>query len=215
MKLTKIEKKDLIDLLRSVFQFMIEKQEEIGGLDAAIGDGDLGVTIQLGYRAALRVLDNAEALDMQKILNAVALEISENAASTFGILQYSMFFKASQAIKGIDRIGPVEAAAMLTAAIEGVQKKGKAVLGDKTVLDAMIPAGEALQRAAAQGQDLSECLRLTLEAAKKGAENTILLKSKAGRSSYFSDRTIGTMDPGAFAFVVFLEGIQAFFDGRE
>lgn len=213
MKLTRIEKNDLIALLRSVFQFMIDNQEKIGNLDAAIGDGDLGVTIQLGSAAALKVLDQAEAMDMQKILSAVAFAISENAASTFGILLYSMFSKASQAIKGINQIGPEEAASMLTAAIEGVQKKGKAVLGDKTVLDAMIPAGEALQKAAAQGMDLSDCLKLTLNAAQKGADNTKLLKSKAGRSSYFSERTVGTIDPGAFAFVVFLEGIQTYFDG--
>ena len=215
MKLSRIEKKDLIDLLRSVFQYMIEKQEQIGSLDAAIGDGDLGVTIQLGYTAALKVLDQVELLDMQKILSAVALEISENAASTFGILQYTMFYKASQAIKGINQIGPKEASFMLSAAIDGVQKKGKAVLGDKTVLDAMIPAGEALLKASEQGKDLSDCMQLARNAARIGAENTKLLKSKAGRSSYFSERTVGTIDPGAFAFVVFLEGIQAFFDDRE
>ncbi len=205
-----IDKKNFVDLLKSCFDYMIENQEKIGDLDASIGDGDLGVTIKLGFSASLKSLDNVEDLDIQKILSKIALEISENAASTFGILLYSMFSKAAQSIKGIDQIHPIESALMLSAAIEGVQNKGKASLGDKTVLDAMIPAREALQKASLEHKDFPECFELTLQAAKEGAENTKSLRSKAGRSSFFSERTIGIMDPGAYAFVVFLEGINQY-----
>jgi dihydroxyacetone kinase len=96
---------------------------------------------------------------------------------------------------------------MLRAAAEGVQKRGKAKLGDKTVLDALFPAVEAAERAIVSGQGLSQCVDEALAAARQGAEDTVNMRSQAGRASCFGDRTIGVKDPGAAALVIMLDSI--------
>lgn len=206
-----LTKSDLIHLLRCCTDHMIANRDRIGELDAAIGDGDLGVTILLGFNAVKKVLEDTADYDIQTIMNKVAVEISENASSTFGILMYSMFSKAGNAIAGHDTITPQDGAIMLQAAIDGVMKKGKATLGDKTVLDAMVPATEAYKVSAAEGKSLYDCLQAAIRAGTWGAEQTIEMRSKAGRSSFFSERSAGVMDPGAYAFVIFMQGIDEFF----
>jgi dihydroxyacetone kinase len=99
---------------------------------------------------------------------------------------------------------------MLQAAVEGVEQRGKAHLGDKTMLDALIPASQALNKAAAEGKMLPDCMGAALEAAKVGAEETKKLRSKAGRSEWMGDRTIGVKDAGAAAMVILLEAATGF-----
>jgi dihydroxyacetone kinase-like protein len=124
-----------------------------------------------------------------------------------------MFSRCGRVIKGQDSIGPAEAAAMLRAAADGVQQRGKAALGEKTVLDALIPAAEAFGKTLSEGQDLASCLAASLSAAQTGAEGTIGMRSRAGRSSWLGERTVGAKDPGAAAFVLMLASAQRYVAG--
>jgi dihydroxyacetone kinase len=96
---------------------------------------------------------------------------------------------------------------MLRAAVEGVQKRGRAKRGDKTVLDALIPAAEAAEQAAGKGKTLADCLDAALSGAKQGVDDSVNMRAEAGRSSWFKERSIGVKDPGAAALVIMLESV--------
>jgi dihydroxyacetone kinase len=99
---------------------------------------------------------------------------------------------------------------MIQAAAEGVEQRGKAHVGDKTLLDALVPASQAFGKAAGEKCLLPDCIEAALEAARKGADETTNLRSKAGRSGWLGDRTIGARDPGATAIVILLEAATRF-----
>ena len=205
-----VNKEELINLILQMAEDIFAAKDQLTELDAAIGDGDLGVTMTLGFRAIQQELKNVDELDLNSILSKCGTAFADNAASTFGALMSTMFLRSARYIKGKDVIGTTEAAAMLAASVEGVQQRGKAEAGDKTVLDAMIPASKALQVAADNGSNLLDGMQLALQAAQQGAENTIGMKSKAGRSGWLGDRTVGVKDPGAAAFVLLLDSISRY-----
>ena len=209
----RLERDDLVELLLAVAEEMIAAKDDLGALDAAIGDGDLGVTMMLGFRAIQDTLGKVPPSDLQGIFMACATAFADKAPSTFGALMATMFSRCGRVIKGQEGIGPAEATAMLQAAAEGVQQRGKAALGEKTVLDALIPAAEAFGRASAEGKALAGCLAEGLSAAQTGAEATVGMRSRAGRSSWLGERTVGAKDPGAAALVSMLAAAQRYIMG--
>ena len=207
---TTLAKDDLVALLMAISDEMIASKEELCELDSVIGDGDLGVTVTLGFNAVKKTLQGGGALDMQGVLSDCGVAFADNAASTFGALMSTMMIRAGCTVKEKDQIGPAEAAAMIQAAAEGVEQRGKAHVGDKTLLDALVPASQAFGKAAGEKCLLPDCIEAALEAARKGADETTNLRSKAGRSGWLGDRTIGARDPGATAIVILLEAATRF-----
>ena len=203
----KISKEELVQLILTLANDVIAAKDQLTDLDAVIGDGDLGVTMTLGFNAVKESLGRTNPSNPQEVLKAGGMAFADNAASTFGTLVSAMFMRAGGAVKDKEAIGAAEIAAMVRAAAEGVQRRGKAKLGDKTVLDALFPAAEAAEQAVKEGKTLSDCLDAALAAAKQGAENTVNMRAQAGRSSWFGDRTVGVKDPGAAALVIMLESL--------
>ena len=179
-------------------------------LDSAIGDGDLGMTLIIGFREIDKYLKNTSSESISEILKDCADAFSEKAASTFATLFTIMLKAAGKEAVAYTVIETPEAASMLNAAVAAVQKRGGAKLGDKTLLDALIPAAEALTKAVEEKKELPEAVQLSLKAAEAGAENTIQLKAKIGRSGYLGDRTIGQKDPGAAAVVIILQSFTQY-----
>ena len=198
---------DLVRVMLSLADDMIAAKDRLTELDAIIGDGDLGVTMVLGFSAVKESLANPAASNVQDVLKRSGMAFADKAASTFGTLTATMFMKAADVLKGKEAVGAPEFAAILRAAAEGVQKRGKAKEEDKTVLDALIPAAAAAEEAAGAGKPLSACLDGALEAAQKGADNTVKMRSSAGRAAHFGDRTVGVKDAGAAAFELMLESV--------
>jgi phosphoenolpyruvate---glycerone phosphotransferase subunit DhaL len=205
-----LQKQDVIAALQTLAENMFAAKDELTQLDSAIGDGDLGVTMTLGFRAILEALKDTDNLDIQGVLSKCSLAFGENAASTFGALISTMLGRSGRVVKGLEQIGVKEGAAMLKAAADGVKQRGKAELGDKTVLDAMIPASNAYDQALEVGGSMAQCMAAALQAAKEGAESTVAMRSNAGRSGWLGDRTVGFKDPGAAAFVMILESLNGF-----
>ena len=210
--MNQINTEQLIDLLRVMAEEILAAKDQLTELDAAIGDGDLGVTMTLGFRAIQQALQETADLDISGVFSKCGMAFADHAASTFGALMSTMFTRAARTVKGKELITPIEAAEILSAATEGVQQRGKAQLGDKTVLDAMIPARDAMNKAVQGGANLQDALDAALQAARQGAEDTIALKSKAGRSGWLGDRTVGVKDPGAAAFVLLLSSAKKYLD---
>jgi dihydroxyacetone kinase phosphoprotein-dependent L subunit len=209
----RIRKDDLVQLILAIADDMISESESLGDLDAQIGDGDLGVTLTLGFQAIKEALEDTKDLDLRGVLSRSGMAFADHAASTFGTLMATMFMGAARVVKGKEAIGPQEGAEMLRAAADGVKKRGKAELGDKTVLDALVPAAGAFEQAAARDESLLQCVEAAVAAAERGAAATVGMRARAGRSGWLGDRTVGVKDPGAAAFVVLMQTVADFMRG--
>lgn len=199
---------DIRGMLLKLGEDIERAQDELTRLDSAIGDGDLGMTLCIGFREIRKLLDSSGEMSISDTLVKSAEAFSEKAASTFGTLLTAMLSKAGKAAAGCDCVDAAQAGKMLRAAVEIVQKRGKAQLGDKTLLDALIPAAEAVEEAAGQGKSLPQAAEAAVEAAARGAEATVSMKARTGRSGYLGERTVGQKDPGAAAVVIILKSFQ-------
>jgi dihydroxyacetone kinase-like protein len=172
---------------------MQEHREELVRLDTAIGDGDHGTNMDRGMRKALEKLDAEEQADAGMVLKTVAMALVSSVGGAAGPLYGTLFLQMGNALPGEQEVGLEEYAAAWRKGVEGVQARGKAVPQDKTMLDALLPAVEALERAS----DLDSGLRAAAEAAERGMQATIPLIARKGRASYLGERSQDHQDPGA------------------
>ncbi|WP_426242101.1 DAK2 domain-containing protein [Nocardioides sp. LHG3406-4] len=176
--------------------------DELRDLDAALGDGDLGITISSGAKAVVTALETLDdTVTPAEIAKACAKAFANANPSTMAALVAGALLAGSKAWADKPEIGQVEAVEFGRAAAESISKRGKSEVGDKTVLDALVPAVEAL----AAAPDGVAGLRSAIAAAEKGVVDTKGLQSRRGRASWLQERSIGLQDPGATALLRFLE----------
>ncbi len=170
--------------------------EELTALDSAIGDGDHGTNMRRGCRAVLAVLDADAPEDVAGFGRAIAMRLISAVGGASGPL-YGSFFLAFGTTGGkVGELTGEQLAAAWRAGLDAVISRGKAQLGDKTMLDAMIPAVEALETGVRQGS-ITEAFAAAVTAADEGVKATIPLQARKGRASYLGERSIGHQDPGA------------------
>ena len=172
---------------------MGEHRQELVRLDTAIGDGDHGTNMDRGMRKALEKLDGAEQADPGAVLKTVAMALVSSVGGAAGPLYGTLFLQMGTALAGQDEVDLAGWIAAWRKGLEGVQARGKAEPGDKTMVDALIPAIEALEGAS----DLDEGLRAATQAAEEGMRATTPLVARKGRASYLGDRSKDHQDPGA------------------
>ena len=204
---TTITSADLLAVLKKMADDLEAAKDLLCQLDAAVGDGDQGVTMAIGFRAVREGLPALQGQDIGTIITKSGLTFNGAAASTIGALLATAAMRAGQEAKGRQEIGLADLAKMAQAAQAGIQERGKAQVGDKTVLDMLAPAVQALRTAADQGGLLEEALRQSLTAAEAGVKATIPLKSKIGRAAWLADRTVGHQDPGATSFYLMWKSV--------
>jgi len=170
--------------------------EELTALDSAIGDGDHGTNMRRGCRAVVAVLDADTPEDVAGFGRAIAMRLISAVGGASGPL-YGSFFLAFGTTGGkVGELTGDRLAAAWRAGLDAVISRGKAGLGDKTMLDAMIPAVEALEAGVRQGS-ITEAFATAVTAADEGVQATIPLQARKGRASYLGERSIGHQDPGA------------------
>jgi phosphoenolpyruvate---glycerone phosphotransferase subunit DhaL len=187
---------------------MAELRDLLNQLDAAMGDGDMGITVTkaaAGLREFLAAAPAAE--DLGKFISGVGLAFNRAAPSTLGALTATALMRAGKEARGAAALDGPLLARMLCAADEGVQERGHSKPGDKTLLDALHPASEAFARAIAAGQDLAAAGAALLQAARAGRDAAIPLRSKIGRASWVGERTENQPDPGTVLVVQWFEAI--------
>ncbi|MFA5027655.1 MAG: dihydroxyacetone kinase subunit DhaL [Candidatus Methylomirabilota bacterium] len=197
---TAITSADLLAILEKIAAEMETQKDYLCALDGAMGDGDQGVTMAIGFRAVKAGLPALAGQDIGGILLKSGMTFNGTAASTIGALLATACMRAAREGKGRQEIGLAELAAMLEAAAAGIQERGKAAVGDKTVLDALVPTARALRDAAAAEAPLPDALRRSLAAAEAGVAATVPLKSRMGRAAWIAERSVGHQDPGATSF---------------
>ena len=208
---------DLADVeyvVRTLAQTAVDKEKEFGDLDAVVGDGDLGYSLARGFEKVLQDWDTLKRDDVATFLQQIALVISSRIGGTSGPLWGTAFLRASAAAKTVDRIDGAAAVAMLRAAAEGIMARGNASLGDKTLLDALVPATDELERQLAAGAGPAECRAAFAKTVRECADATSTLQARRGRASYSGERSIGSPDAGAVAIAIITERITAGWDQR-
>jgi len=199
----------VIAILKNIIAAIEENAQFLTDLDAAIGDNDHGINMARGFKKVDADLPGLEGKDIGAILKKVGMDLVSTVGGSSGPLYGTAFMKAGAKAAGKNEISLEDFIVMMDEAIGGVQLRGKAVKGEKTMLDAMIPAQEAMKAAAAGGADAASVLQAGVKAAEEGVEYTKTIIATKGRASYLGERSIGHQDPGATSFTVILQAIAA------
>jgi dihydroxyacetone kinase-like protein len=174
-----------------------EHRAELVRLDTAIGDGDHGTNMDRGMRKALANLDTLEGDDIGGALKSVGMALVSSVGGAAGPLYGTLFLQMGAATAGADTLDVAALADALEGGVKGVQARGKAEPGDKTMIDALLPAVAALREAAGGGTSVSEAVGRAADAAEEGMKATIPMEARKGRASYLGPRSVGHQDPGA------------------
>jgi dihydroxyacetone kinase len=203
----KINSQAVISAIERVCAALEAQQEYLTGLDQAVGDGDLGITVSKIAAALLEYVHTTPADDLGKFLGNAGMVTNRAGSSTMGTLLATALMRAGKEVKGLAELTSANLAVMFTAVDMGIQERGKANLGDKTVVDALHPAAEAFVTSVQAGDSLHEAGQKMITAAEAGRDAVTPLRSRTGRASWVGDRTIGQVDPGCAALVIILKAI--------
>ncbi|WP_448576680.1 dihydroxyacetone kinase subunit DhaL [Thermomicrobium sp.] len=190
--------------MRRAAELMGANRDYLTQLDAAIGDADHGANMDRGFRAVLQKLDNDHPTELGATFRLVGMTLLATVGGASGPLYGTLFLELGKRVAGRAEVGAQEWVAALRAAIEMVAQRGQAQRGDKTMIDALLPAVETLDRELTQGGDLATALRAAVVAAEEGMRATIPLQARRGRASYLGERSIGHQDPGATSSALLL-----------
>lgn len=195
---------DILKIMRNIAKTVKENKGYLTELDSAIGDGDYGVNLERGFNAVEQKLLDDKSKDIGTVLENVGLTLMNSAGGAVGALYGTAFMKAGEAVKGRQKISLEDLVRMFKDVEQGIKEIGSAGLGEKTILDAIHPAVEALKRATEEGLSFVEVLERSTKAAKEGVENTKKMIAMRGRAKYLGDRTVGHQDVGATSFYLML-----------
>lgn len=214
MAKTKITSDDILFALEQMCSDLSAQKDALRELDAQIGDGDLGITMELGCRSLKEGLAALQDADIGTILARSGMNFTKAASSTFGILLASLLMGAGRPVMKQQAIGLANLVEVAEGAEQGVRNRGKAEVGDKTMLDALVPAVQVIKEANDTGKGIEEALDAAVEAAEAGMKSTIPLKSKHGRAAWQGEKTIGVQDAGATATYLIIESCVRHLKGR-
>jgi phosphoenolpyruvate---glycerone phosphotransferase subunit DhaL len=185
-----------------------EHRDYLTELDAAIGDADHGTNLTRGMDAVMALVDADDAPDTAaSLLKAVGMKLVSTVGGASGPLYGTFFLRAAAAAGEAEDLDSEAVLGMLRAGAEGLASRGKAELGDKTMVDALTPAVQAFADSVGNGDDLATGLRAAAEAAAKGREATTELEARKGRASYLGERSKGHTDPGAASATMLVEAL--------
>lgn len=174
-----------------------EVKEDLTALDSAIGDGDHGINMDRGMRAVVDKLDAGEPTDVAGLMKAVGMTLISKVGGAGGPLYGTFFLQFGSAALSNGDLTPEAWASCFGAGVAGVRSRGKAEPQDKTMVDALQPAADAVSAALGEGASFADAVARGADAAEEGARATIPLVARKGRASYLGERSAGHQDPGA------------------
>ena len=189
-----------------------ENKDFLTELDREIGDSDHGINMARGFSAVMEKL-SPEDTDIGAALKKAGMTLLSKVGGASGPLYGTAYMEAGKITAGKTELAPSDRKAIFSAAIAGIQKRGHAVKGEKTMLDALIPASEAFTAEIDGGSDMLKALDVACVAAREGVEYTKTIIATKGRASYLGERSIGHQDPGATSTLITLEAIRDYYEG--
>lgn len=201
-------KEQVLAFIRLFSEKMTEHRQELTDLDQAIGDGDHGINMSRGFKAVMEKLPSMEDKSIDDLLKTIGMTLVSTIGGASGPLYGTAFLKAGMIAKGKDRLSSEDLLAMLNEAIGGIQLRGKAVRGEKTMLDSIMPAVDSIKASLESGEDIKETCEKAEQAAWDGVEYTKSIIATKGRASYLGERSIGHQDPGATSMAYLIQAIN-------
>ncbi|HTO34306.1 MAG TPA: dihydroxyacetone kinase subunit DhaL [Pararhizobium sp.] len=201
------------EMVRKVSFAIEDRADWLSELDGVIGDGDHGVTMGIGWRAVRTEIAEIGAREsIEEICRRIAKAFLDAVGASSGPLYASAFLRAGETTGGRQRLDPAGVVAFLNGASNGVRERGKAEPGDKTMVDAWVPAVEQAQRALAEGGDIVDCLRAAAAGAERGMKATANIAARRGRSAKLGERSLGHIDPGSASTFLMIDAMRQSFE---
>jgi dihydroxyacetone kinase-like protein len=202
-----VTKDQVVQWLQTAAAVLEENKQYLTQLDSPIGDADHGINMDRGFKKVMSQLPGVVDKDIGSILKTTGMALISSVGGAGGPLYGTLFMRAGMAVDAKHELTDEDLAALLQAAVEGVVQRGKAQLGDKTMVDALTPARDAFQQGIEEGADTLAALQRTVAAAEQGMKDTIPMLAKKGRASYVGERSIGHQDPGATSSYLILKAL--------
>src|SRR5688572_11846260 len=200
-----VSTQDVLRWLEASQEVFAEHRQQLTDLDSAVGDGDFGISLDRGFTAVHAELSANPPADPRSVFQNVATVLIKTMGGSSGPLLGTFFLRAGAACAGKAELGPADVVALFQAGVEGLQQRGKAERGDKTMMDAWFPAVDAMRGALDAGGGVAEIMDRGTAAAEAGAQATIAMQARKGRGSYLGERSVGHPDPGAIAVHMLLK----------
>ncbi len=202
-----VTKEQIISWLEQVTEVMIANKEYLTDLDSAIGDADHGNNMSRGFRKVLEKLPTVADRDIGNIFKTTGMVLISSVGGASGPLYGTFFMRGGMAASAKEELSGQDLYQVLQSGVEGIVQRGRAQVGDKTMIDAWTPAMTALKAALDDGEDTVSALRQAVAAAEQGMKDTIPLQARKGRASYLGERSIGHQDPGATSTFLILNAL--------
>ncbi|WHY00386.1 dihydroxyacetone kinase subunit DhaL [Neobacillus sp. DY30] len=198
---------DVKDIFKEIRVLIDDHKDFLCQLDGSLGDGDIGITLSKGFAAIDTTSLEYGEKDIGTLLLSYGMVMGEKAPSTMGTLLASAFLKTGKQFKGQEHLTLNDLVTFLETMIQGIKDRGKAELGDKTVLDSLIPPWQTLKTSSENKESYQQAFEKAYKSADEGMKNTINMKSRKGRAARYLDDSIGKQDPGATVGALFIKGI--------
>lgn len=194
-------------VVRTIAQTAVDSEKYFSDLDAVVGDGDFGYSLARGFSQLLEGWDGLGHEDVGTLLKKSAVVLSGRIGGTSGPIWGTAFLRAGGALSDTPEPSGADVVAAMRKSVDGIKQRGQADLGDKTLLDSLVPAIDALEAALEAGQPAGEAVRSAAAAAREAAEATKGMIAKRGRASYSGERSIESVDAGAMGVAVMFEAV--------
>jgi phosphoenolpyruvate---glycerone phosphotransferase subunit DhaL len=194
-------------VVRTIAETALENERYFCDLDAVVGDGDFGYSLARGFGKLLEDWDTLEYSDVGGLLKKSAVILSSRIGGASGPIWGTAFLRAGTALSDKPSPSGQDVIAALRAAIEGIKQRGNSDVGDKTLLDALVPAVDTLEQQLQAGKPASEALQAATATARESAEATKTMLAQRGRAAYSGERSRDSVDAGAMAIAVMFERI--------
>jgi phosphoenolpyruvate---glycerone phosphotransferase subunit DhaL len=201
-----LQTNDIRTVMRELKQSMERNQELLTQLDSAMGDGDLGITMTRAFTVADEEAQRSEETLPGKLLAKLGMAIAKAAPSTMGTLVATGFMRGGKALGEAPLLAAADLACFFEAFVKGIMERGKSAPGNKTIIDTLYPAAQALLSSEASSETMPIAMGRALVAARQGLEESTQMKAQQGRAAYYQDASIGRVDGGATVGLLLVEG---------
>ena len=195
----------IVQWLKNLHDVLVENKEYLTELDSAIGDADHGINMKRGFDKVVDKLPSVADKDIGSIMKTTGMALISSVGGAAGPLYGTFFMRGGMAAASKEKLTGEDIVEMLQSGVEGVVQRGRAELGDKTMVDALTPGVDAMRESLENGDDTIVALEAGVDAAEQGMKDTIPMQAKKGRASYLGERSIGHQDPGATSSYLILK----------
>ena len=203
-----VRREQIVRWLEASAAVLAENRDMLTKLDAALGDADHGINMDRGFKKVLAMLDTTPSGDIASLLKQTGMTLISSVGGASGPLYGTFFMNASLAVAGRETLETEDLASLFDEGLKGVMERGRARAGDKTMVDALLPAVHMLKEASAKGLDAREAVDGASRQALRGAEETVPMTARKGRASYLGERSRGHQDPGATSSYLIIEALN-------